>query len=103
MGTTMEADMTSILAEARDVDRDLSSGDNSDIIGMIVMDSQGLVVGSEGDVGDDVAGVLRNRVLSQASKQDDDGEYPVIVITSDDRKYLIKREDQMITTIIKKL
>merc|ERR1719281_2263320 len=101
MGTTMEADMTSILAEARDVDRDLSSGDNSDIIGMIVMDSQGLVVGSEGDVGDDVAGVLRDSVLSQASKQDDDGEYPVIVITSDDRKYLIKREDQMITTIIK--
>ena len=102
MDTTMEADLSSILSGAKDVDSDLNNGDTSDIVGMLVMDDNGLVVGVQGEVGGEVAPVVQD-VVRQSSKLQEDGDYPVIVITTQSRKLLIKREDKITTAIIKNL
>ena len=49
--TTMEADLEAIMAEARSVDSELAGGDTSDIVGLLVLDRAGLVVGQQGEVG----------------------------------------------------
>ena len=47
----MEADLEAIMAEARSVDSELAGGDTSDIVGLLVLDRAGLVVGQQGEVG----------------------------------------------------
>ena len=49
--TTMEADLEAIMAEARSVDSELAGGDTSDIVGLLVLDRAGLVVGQQSEVG----------------------------------------------------
>ena len=76
--------------------------EDKDILGMMLLDSLGLVVGIQGEVEMSSEGTIQN-LASMASKLMEDGEYPVIVITTDTRKYLIKREDKITTAIINNL
>jgi len=97
----MEADLAGIMTEAKTVDAELHSQDDSDIVGLIVLDDRGLVVGHHGEVEEGLGGVVQS-IVSQSSRLGD-GEQPVIVINTENRKYLIKREDKTTTAIIKKL
>ena len=101
--TTMEADLAGIMTEAKTVDVELNSCDESDIVGMLVLDERGLVVGQHGEVEQGLGGVVQNLISQSAKIPSEDGEHPVIVINSDNRKYLIKREDKITTAIVKKL
>ena len=96
----MEADLAGILAEARAVDTELS-GEVGAVMGLLVLDNKGLVIGKEGEVEPGLAAVVQT-VVSQASGVQE-GEQPAIMITTENRKYLIKREEKITTAIVKKL
>ena len=97
----MEADLEAIMAEARSVDSELAGGDTSDIVGLLVLDRAGLVVGQQGEVGAGLGGVVQTAVIQAARLET--GEQPTIVINTENRKYLIKREENITTTIVKKV
>ena len=97
----MEADLEAIMAEARSVDSELAGGDTSDIVGLLVLDRAGLVVGQQGEVGAGLGGVVQTAVTQAARLET--GEQPTIVINTENRKYLIKREENITTTIIKRI
>ena len=96
----MEADLAGIMAEARAVDSELS-GEAGAVTGLLVLDNKGLVIGTEGEVEPGLAAVVQTVVSQAAGVQD--GEQPAIVITTENRKYLIKREEKITTAIVKKL
>ena len=85
----MEADLEAIMAEARSVDSELAGGDTSDIVGLLVLDRAGL------------GGVVQTAVTQAARLET--GEQPSIVINTENRKYLIKREENITTAIIKRV
>lgn len=92
--TTMDMDLSNVLAQLQIEDKD--------ILGMMLLDSLGLVVGMQGEVEMSSEGIIQN-IAGMASKMMENDEYPVIIITTDTRKYLIKREDKITTAIVKKL
>ena len=96
----MEADLSGIMAEARAVDSELS-GEAGTVTGLLVLDNKGLVIGTEGEVEPGLAAVVQTIVNQAAGVQD--GEQPAIVINTENRKYLIKREEKITTAIVKKL
>ena len=98
--TTMEADLSGIMAEARSVDTELN-GEAGAVTGLLVLDSKGLLIGSEGEVEPGLEAVVQSIVSQAASFQA--GEQPAIVINTESKKYLIKREEKITTAIIKKL
>ena len=63
--------------------------------------NKGLVIGTEGDVEPGLAAVVQT-IVNQASGVEN-GEQPAIVINTENRKYLIKREEKITTAIVKKL
>ena len=96
----MEADLSGIMAEAKAVDSELS-GEAGTVTGLLVLDNKGLVIETEGEVEPGLAAVVQTIVTQAAGVQD--GEQPAIVINTENRKYLIKREEKITTAIVKKL
>ena len=89
------------MEEERSVESELVGGDTSDIVGLLVLDRAGLVVGQQGEVGAGL-GFMVQTAVTQAARLET-GEQPTIVINTENRKYLIKREENITTTIVKRI
>ena len=95
----MEADLSSILSSAKE---QTSGNDDGGVVGMIVLDDRGLLVAAEGQCDPEAVGVVQG-VAGDAGQRQEDGSYPVIQISTQSQKYLIKREEKITTALIKKI
>ena len=98
---SMEVDLGSILKSAQQ----LSSVDGEGVgglVGLVVLDDRGLLVSTEGNCPAEAVGLVQS-VTNEASQPDETGSFPVIVINSQTNRYIIKREEKIITAIVSTL
>ena len=98
---SMEVDLGSILKSAQQ----LSSVDGEGVggvVGLVVLDDRGLLVSAEGNCPAEAVGLVQS-ATSEASQPDETGSFPVIVINSQTNRYIIKREEKIITAIVSTL
>ena len=84
----------------KETERKSNEAKESKVIGMVAINEEGKVVKSEGKVNDDETKILQN-IAGQAAKLQQNGESPIIIVETDKKQYLTKKEGQITTSLIK--
>jgi len=95
----MEAAVEGVLQEAHEVDSSLQG--ESRIVGLVVADSRGLCLQTQGVGAASTAGVLSS-LASQAALLEPGREHPVVVLETPNHHYLVKKEENVTVAVIKK-
>ena len=98
---SMEVNLRDILQSAQQQDSEDNEGAGG-VLGLVVLDEKGLLVAAEGDCPSEAVGLVQSLTM-EASQEEEDGSYPVIVINTQTNKYIIKREQKITTAIVKNL
>ena len=86
--------------EKKSKTNDTNQAKDTKVIGMVAVNEKGKVVKSEGQINDDETKILQN-IAGQASKLQKNGESPVIIVETDKKQYLTKKEGNITTSLIK--